>query len=139
MPLSSPYRDAATAAASHGLKLKEMADRPLNHDKDQVSNIDPQLRRLDLKLARRSAAEFLSDPPAALLLGSAVGLLLNRKFALASLCAAGFVLRQAANRRTHPSGRQPQGKREREEIEFERRVLKAQRGDYGRLEMIPFK
>ncbi|ACH40861.1 hypothetical protein Gbem_3869 [Citrifermentans bemidjiense Bem] len=121
------------------MRLSRNSDEPLNYAVDQQSNLTPQLRRMNLKLGLETALGVVSDPPATLLLGGAVALLLKRRFALASLCAAGFLLRQTITKRpTVPRWRLLTA-RERREIEFERSVLKAQRGDYGNLEVIAFK
>lgn len=121
------------------MKLSRNSDQPLNFDVDQQSNLTPQLRQLNLKLGLETALEVVSDPPATLLLGGTVALLLNRRFALASLCAAGFLLRQTMTRRPTSPRWHRLTAGERKEIEFERSVLKAQRGDYGNLEVIAFK
>jgi hypothetical protein len=121
------------------MKLFRISDERLNYSVDRQSNLTPQLRQLNLKLGLETALQVVSDPPATLLLGGAVALLVKRRFALASLCAAGFLLRQTITKR--PAG--PRWRlltaRQRKEIEFERSVLKAQRGDYGNLEVIAFK
>lgn len=121
------------------MKLSRISDEPLNYAVERQSNLTPQLRQLNLKLGLETALELVSDPPATLLLGGTVALLLKRRFALASLCAAGFLLRQTiAKRPARPRWRLLTA-RQRKEIEFERSVLKAQRGDYGNLEVIAFR
>lgn len=126
MVLSTPA--GAAGRNTRPQSLNRLSDHPLNFEKDQV----PNLRRLDLRLAVRRGMELLRDPPAALLLGGTLGLLVKRRFALASLCAAGLILERAMTR----PGR---ARRRDGGIAFERAVLKAQRGDYGSLEVIPFR
>lgn len=121
------------------MKLSRNSDEPLNYAADRQSNLTPQLRQLNLKLGLETALEVVSDPPATLLLGGAVAMLLKRRFALASLCAAGFLLRQTMAKRPPAPKWRLFTPGERKEIEFERSVLKAQRGDYGNLEVIAFK
>lgn len=119
--------------------LAQLADHPLNYEADQAANLAPQLRQLNLKLGLQSALELVSNPPSSLMVAGAVGLLLKRRFGLASLLVAGIVLRQALQVPEAPSARRGKEPRGRRDMEFERRALKAQRGDYGKLEVIPFK
>lgn len=122
-----------------GEKLTEWAERPLNFSEDQRENLDPQLRRLNMNLGARALLDFLLNPPAYLLLAGAVGLLARRRFALASLLAGGFVLQQALSRVGATDAQESLEEKRRREIAFERRAVKAQRGDYGRLDVIAFK
>ncbi|QWV93133.1 hypothetical protein KP004_18505 [Geomonas oryzisoli] len=115
--------------------LARLADLPLNFREDQRGNLDPQVRELNLKLGLQSALELLRDPKAALLMGGALALLYKRKYALASLLVGGMVLQRALSH----AGEEGEAARKRRETEFERRALKAQRGDYGKLEVIAFK
>ena len=117
-------------------RLATLTDHPLNYRQDQRGNLNPQLRQLNLKLGAQTAVDFLLNPPAALLVGGTLGLLLKRKFALAALFVGGFVLQQ---RMARLGATEAKRKREAREIEFERRTLKAQRGDYGKLDVIAFK
>ncbi|MBJ6751815.1 hypothetical protein [Geomonas anaerohicana] len=117
--------------------LAQLADLPLNYRENQRGNLDPQVRQLNLKLGLQSALELLRDPRAALLVGGALGLIYKRRYALASLLVGGLVLQRAL---ANAAGREPaEVARQRREREFERRALKAQRGDYGHLEVIAFK
>ncbi|WP_224983797.1 hypothetical protein [Geomonas agri] len=118
-------------------KLARLADLPLNYREDQRGNLNPQVRELTLKLGLQSVLEFLGDPRTALLVGGAFGLLYKRKYALASLVVGGLVLQRALSRGATGDGGEVA--RQRREKEFERRALKAQRGDYGHLEVIAFK
>lgn len=115
---------------------KTLDDAPLNYRTDQKANLNPQLRTLDLKLGLESALELVSDPAAGLLLAAAAGALAKRRYALASLFAAGLILKQALARRNGSRFLTPVQLRE---LEFERRALKVQRGDYGNLQPIAFK
>ncbi|GFO65813.1 hypothetical protein M1B72_01265 [Geomonas paludis] len=117
--------------------LAQLADLPLNYREDQRGNLDPQVRQLNLKLGLQSALDLLADPRAALLVGGALGLIYRRRYALASLLVGGLVLQRALSRAG--SGEPAEVARQRREREFERRALKAQRGDYGHLEVIAFK
>ncbi|MBU5611610.1 hypothetical protein [Geomonas azotofigens] len=123
----------------NGDKLARLADLPLNYREDQRGNLDPQVRQLNLKLGLQSALDLLGDPSAALLIGGALGLLYKRKYLFASLLVGGVALRRALSRSGAGTGDQGEAARRRREIEFERRALKAQRGDYGQLEVIAFK
>ncbi|MBJ6801314.1 hypothetical protein [Geomonas propionica] len=117
--------------------LARLADLPLNYRRDQRSNLDPQVRQLNLKLGLQSALDLFSDPRAALLVGGALGLIYKRRYGLASLLVGGLVLRRVLSRTG--AGERDDVARQRREKEFERRALKAQRGDYGHLEVIAFK
>jgi hypothetical protein len=119
--------------------LARLADLPLNFRQDQRANLDPQLRQLNLKLGLQSAVKMLLDPPASLLLMGAAGLLYKRRYGLAGLLLGGLVLQQARKRAAVPADVRESEARKRKEIEFERRALKAQRGDYGPLEVIAFR
>ncbi|QXE86327.1 hypothetical protein KP003_18525 [Geomonas nitrogeniifigens] len=119
--------------------LERLADLPLNYREDQRGNLDPQVRELNLKLGLQSALDLLRDPRAALLAGGALALFYKRKYALASLLVGGMVLQRALSRAGAAGGGEREAARKRREIEFERRALKAQRGDYGKLEVIAFK
>lgn len=119
--------------------LARLADLPLNFRQDQRANLNPQLRQLNLKLGLQSALKMLLDPPAALLLVGAAGLLYKRRYGFASLLLGGLVLQQTRSRFAAQADVQESEARKRREIEFERRALKAQRGDYGQLEVIAFR
>lgn len=122
-----------------GENVREWGDRPLNFREDQKKNLDPQLRRLNVKLGGRALLDFALSPPPYLLLAGALGLLVRRRFALASLLAGGFVLQQALSRVGGSDAQEEQEQRSQRELAFERRAMKAQRGDYGRLDVIAFK
>lgn len=117
-------------------KMEKYSDRPLNFDTDQVPDINPQIRRLDLQWLGETALENITIISAAVLLGGALGFLLKRKVAIASCLAAGAVLQQVVLGR---GSRLQRLDEQRKDTELERYALKAQRGDYGKLEVIPFK
>jgi len=133
------HKNSIDTAGFNDDRLEELADQPLNHNRDRVPDIDPQLRQLNLELGLKTAMGVISAPSAFLLSG-AVGFFLKRRFAAASFFAAGFFLRQILTKQRPVTGkRSRQGARRRSDIEIERYALKAQRGDYGKLEVIPFK
>lgn len=69
---------------------------------------------------------------ALMLLGSGLGFLMTRRYRLASFLGVAFIVQQVLeNRRID--------RHDPNEIEFERRALKLERGDFGKLEVIPFK
>lgn len=119
----------APADAKRGA-VEEFSDRSLNYYSDQMPDIKPRLRRLNWKWGLQKV------PSSALLLGGAVGLLLRRRYAGASLLLGGFLLRQVLN---GTAVARPAREAGRDEIELERYALKAQRGDFGKLEVIAFK
>lgn len=122
-----------------GEKLTEWAESPLNYREDQRENLDPQLRRLNVRLGAHALLDLVLNPPAYLLLAGAVGLLAKRRFALASFLAGGFVLQRALSRVGATGAQERLEEKKRREIAFERRAMKSQRGDYGRLDVIAFK
>lgn len=113
----------------------ELSDNPLNYIHDQKRNLNPELRRLNRRLALQRALAFASDPSATLLLGGALGALLTRRYALASLLVTGLALQQAVTKHSATKKRQT----EKMALELERFAVKAQRGDYGKLAVIAFK
>jgi hypothetical protein len=120
--------------------LEEFDDKALNYYPDQVPDIKPQLRQLNLQLASGAALKLLVPPSASMLLGGAAVSILKRRFFMASCFAAGLLLKLAlTDRQTRASSSRARSKREREDKEIERYALKAQRGDFGKLEVIAFK
>ncbi|GFO58201.1 hypothetical protein GMST_05260 [Geomonas silvestris] len=113
----------------------DLSDRPLNFYDDQLPDIGSKLRRLNL---RWGARQILTRVPTAALLGALFRSLLRRKFLHASFYAAGLVLQRALLRKLGQEGEGGSGKK-RSNTEIERYALKAQRGDYGKLEVIAFK
>jgi len=113
-------------------------DQPLNTS-HQASDIKQQLRRVNLESGLERAPEMAGVALSALLLGAAGGFLLKGKLLKASLCVAGFLYQQGLKEEIPASPLSRLGMRERKDIELERYALKAQRGDYGKLEVIPFR
>jgi hypothetical protein len=124
------------------MDVEALDDRALNYYPDQLPDIKPQLRRLNVVWGVKTARELVRSPTSAALLGGAAVALLRGKFVAASFFAASLVLQQALSKRIKRGAvlnvRGPQGT-EREDLEIERYALKVQRGDYGKLEVIPFK
>lgn len=118
-------------------KMEKYSDRPLNFDADQVPDINPQVRRLDVEWLGETALENITIISSVLLLGGALGFLVKRKLVVASCLAAGFVLQQVVLGGSSPRLRRLD--QQRRDTELERYALKAQRGDYGKLEVIPFR
>lgn len=116
----------------------QLADAPLDYT-DQRRNLNPQLRTLDLKLGIETAAQFLTEPAHALLVGSALAFMFRRRYAALALGAAGVFLQRAKGRRAGSPELAERKERERLEMKFQRYAIKAQRGDYGKLEIIPFR
>lgn len=120
--------------------LEEFGDKALNYYPDQVPDIEPQLRQLNLELASEAALKLLVPPSATMLLGGVAVSILKRRFFMASCFAAGLLLKLAlTDRRSKATGSRGRGGRDNEDKEIKRYALKAQRGDYGKLEVIPFK
>lgn len=136
---SNPSKHGEHPNSLKNEEMDEFSDRSLNYYSDQVPDIKPQLRQLNLEWGLQTALEKIGLP-SAMLLGGACGFLFRRKFTLASFFVAGFVLQQAlVNRRRQFSRLRRPVARETNDIELERYALKAQLGDYGKLEVIPFK
>ena len=124
------------------LDVEALGDRALNYYPDQLPDIRPQLRRLNVMWVGGTARDLVTTPTSAALLGGAALSLLRGRFMAASLFAAGLFMQQALRKRIKRGGkynmRGPKSA-EREDLEIERYALKVQRGDYGKLEVIPFK
>jgi hypothetical protein len=103
------------------------SDQPLN-PRDYATNLNRELRRLKLERI------YLFTP--ILLLGTGLGLLMMRKYKLGALAVMGFLAQETfiGNRaaRKLPS-REPQ------DIQLGRYAVKAERGDFGKLSVIPFR
>ena len=122
--------------------VEGLGDRALNYYPDQLPDIKPQLRKLNVLWGLGTAREMVSTPASAALLGGAAVALLRRRFVAASFFAAGLFLQQALSKRaTRGTLHNGTGQRdiEREDLEIERYALKVRRGDYGKLEVIAFK
>lgn len=128
--------------SSSPFDLVALGDRALNHNRDQIPDIEPQLRRLNMVWVRGTARDLVTTPTSAALLGGAALSLLRGRFMAASLFAAALLVQQAVTKQikrgTINNTRGPKDT-EREDLEIERYALKVQRGDYGKLEVIAFK
>ena len=104
------------------------SDRPLN-TRDHARNLNQELRKLNMERG------YILTP--LILLGAGLGFIMKRKYKLASLTIIGFLAQEALigsrAAKSLPSPAHP------EEIELERYALKAERGDFGKLEVIPFR
>lgn len=118
---------------------RQLEDHPLNYRYDQESNLTPRLRRLNMELGVQRALDMVSDPSAVLLLAATLGALSKRKYLLASFFAAACALKRSGATRPEAPGSRSRTLSKRKELEFERLAAKAQRGDYGKLEVIAFK
>lgn len=111
-------------------RSKNDLDSPLNLRVDQAKTIKRRLRQLGMQEALKLAV--ISSP--LLLLGAGVGLMIKRKYLLGTMAVAGFFLEKATEGRRFFDQR-----RELEDLRLERRALKMERGDFGKLEVIPFR
>jgi hypothetical protein len=114
-------------------QLQQESDRCLNYYSDQLPDIEPRLRRLTVRWGVHALVQK-KNVGSIFLLGAALGMIVRRRYLLASCYAAGLVLQQLLQR----SGR-PDQRPGRAELALERYALKAQRGDYGKLEVIAFR
>ena len=122
--------------------VEVLEDRALNYYPDQLPDIKPRLRKLNVVWGVETARDLVRTPSSAALLGGAAVALLRGKFLAASCFAAGLFLQQALTGRMKRGAQLNVRRRvgtEREDLEIERYALKVQRGDYGKLEFIPFK
>lgn len=131
--------DREAIPTSESTRQRRYGDSPLNYYQDQVPDIKPQLRRIELELAQEAALEVVETPTTAVLLGFAVMALAKRKFLLASLFGAGILLQQVLTGPRRDAGGNGARRRRRAGLEVERYALKARRGDYGKLDVIAFK
>lgn len=104
------------------------SDKPLNFARDQLPNLRNKLRSLDLE----RGMDVAMTATGLVLLGTGIGLLFAHRYRLATAVGAAFLLQQVLEYR------QIQGE-DVNELELERRALKLERGDYGKLEVIPFR
>ena len=115
--------------------IENDTDLPLNYYDDQLPDIQQHLRQLNLTWNLERTLEKLDIPLSIALAGGALGFLMKRKVATASLFALGLAAQQIIKRKPLPL----LGEDEKKELELERYALKAQRGDFGKLEVIPFR
>lgn len=119
------------------MALTELGDSSLNYAPDLKPNIDSRLRQLDMELFLAAAREKLPAISSGLLVAGALGFLFKRRFTVASNFVLAFLLQQALMKQRQGTSA-PNG-RSKEDIELERYALKAERGDYGKLDVIAFK
>lgn len=139
MALTEQPERLAESSNTRPRPVDDFKDRPLNLYSDQDPDIDPQLRKLDVELLIETARENFGAITSAVLVGGALGFLLKRKFAFASNLMLAFLLQQALLKQGIGRTLSKKGGRSRKDIELERYALKLQRGDYGKMEVIPFK
>lgn len=112
-----------------GEAIAEQTDRPLNFEQEQKQNINRQLRTLYLKddLGRLRAFSSM------MVLGAGLGLMMVRKYSWGIAALTGFLLLEAweGSRQEDPADEATP--------ELARRAAQAERGDFGKLEVIPFK
>lgn len=104
------------------------SDKALNFSRDQKGTINRELRQLN----RERGLDMAMTSTALILLGSGLGLVMMRRYRLASFVGLGFLLEQLLEYRRVKTI-------DPNEIELERRALQLERGDYGKLEVIPFR
>lgn len=104
------------------------SDKPLNFRRDQLPNIKGKLRHLDME----RGLDLAMTATALMLMGSGLGLLMTRRYRLASILGIAFIVQQALEYRRI-------SRLDANETELERRALKLERGDFGKLEVIPFR
>jgi hypothetical protein len=108
--------------------LEPDSDKPLNFKRDQVPNIRTQIGVLN----RKQGLEVAMTSTRLALLGAGIGLVLAHRYKLASAVGAAFLLQQILQYRLVRG-------EDVNELELERRALKLERGDFGKLEVIPFR
>jgi hypothetical protein len=118
---------------------KEYSDAPLNY-RDRERSINKQLRRLDLKWLLEAVRESVGLISSAMLVGGAATLIYRRRYILGGNLALAFLAQQYFMwQRRKGSPALPKGRTPKEEIELERFALKAERGDFGKIDFIAFK
>jgi hypothetical protein len=121
---------------SRDLTIEAGTDRSLNYYSDQLPDIKKNLRQLNLAWG----FERVRLPLSVVFISGALGFLLKRRFAAASLFALGLLFQQILQERQPLSPPlRNLGVGERNELELERYAMKVQRGDYGKIEVIPFR
>lgn len=105
------------------------SDSSINHDADQVPNVNRQLRKLWFEQAAGMARGSLPY----VLLGAGLGLVAKRRYNMGAVVLAGFALQKVL------AVWRPRPHKRKEDIELERYALRLERGDYGKFEVIPFK
>ena len=108
-------------------RVEKEIDAPLNHS-DQMKTIKRRVRQLNMM----KFSSVLKSSSFFLLLGTGVGLMGMRKYKLGSAFITGFLLKKLFDigNSTEP---------DQKELELERYALKLERGDFGKIEVIPFR
>lgn len=127
MTLLKDMIDRIRRTRRHETRREETSDQPLN-TRDYARNLNRQLRNLNMEQV------FAITP--LILLGAGFGLILMRRYKLASIALAGFLAEETlignrAAKPVHPP--QP------EDMDLERYAVRAERGDFGKLNVIPFR
>lgn len=133
MTLSAKFVDPAGEPKKDfpGETVQEQSDRPLNFEQEQEQNLNRQLRKLYLHEDLDRLRAFTSM----LVLGSGLGLMVARKYRWGAAALTGFLLLEAWEGLRSPAPSPRNGV----DPELARRAAKAERGDFGNLEVIPFK
>lgn len=124
-------RDLELMTKGKGTFSEDEVDRPLNYYSDQMANIRRRLSDLNLNQGVNGAIDLI-------LLAAGVGFMVRRKYPLGSLFLAGLLLKSAMRGVSIPTPHLRPA-RDQNDIDVERYALKAERGDYGHLEVIPFR
>jgi hypothetical protein len=124
-------RDSDVMAKGRRSLSEEEIDRPLNYYSDQVSNIRGQLRNLKIDKGVNTTVPYM-------LLTGAAAMLLRRRYLFGALFLGGFLLNAYRVGRRLPE-LEAKSVRDPLNTDVEQYALKAERGDYGHLEVIPFK
>lgn len=124
-------RDSELIAKGRRMVAEDEIDRPLNYYSDQAANIKGRLRDLNINKGINTSIPLV-------LLTAGLAFMVRRRFSLGSLFLGGFLLNAYMVGRRVPapnahSASDPYN------ADVERYALKAERGDYGHLEVIPFK
>lgn len=117
---------------------QEYSDEPLNY-KDRVRNINPQLRRLDLQWLFEAVRENANLLSSAVLVGGAATMIFRRRYILGGNLALAFLIQQVVLWQRRKGKYGSHGKTPKDDIEIERFALKAERGDFGKIDFIAFK
>lgn len=124
-------RDSDLIAKGRRSLSEDEIDRPLNYYSDQSPNIRGRLTDLEIDKGVNTIVPFA-------LLTGAVGMLLRRRYLFGALFVGGFLLNAYRVGRRQPE-LEAKNVRDPFNTDVERYALKAERGDYGHLEVIPFK
>lgn len=124
-------RDSDIIAKARRSLSEDEIDRPLNYYSDKISNISGQLRDLKIDKGVNTTVPFV-------LLTGAIAMLLRRRYLFGALFVGGFLLNAYRVGKRQPE-LEAKNVKDPFNTDVERYALKAERGDYGHLEVIPFK